>query len=297
MKGRVTVKNSDIFQIETENGVYNVASRGKHKNDGIFVGDEVLFDIEKLVIEKLIPRKNLLIRPNLANLSKLFIVIAFVPKPDFAIVDKLILFSYVYDIEPILVINKTDITDQNFFNKVENIYKNVLKIIYTSAEKNEGIQKLHDEIKNNICAFAGQSAVGKSALITKIYPQSQAIVGELSKKIQRGKNTTRTANLYKLEQNTFIADTPGFSSLDILYLPIKYFELCYYYPDFLKWHENCKYKSCTHSNEPQKECGVKQAVESGHIDKERYNRYVEMFEILKTDFVKGANRINKKSFK
>lgn len=286
MKGRVTVKKSDIFQIETEKGVFQVASRGKHKTEGVYVGDEVEFDSKKLVIEKLIPRKNLMLRPNLANLSKLFIVIAFVPKPDFAIVDKLILFSYVHDIEPVLVVNKTDITDQDFLLQVENIYKNVLKIIYTSAEKNDGIQKLHKEIKNNICAFAGQSAVGKSALITKIYPQSQAIVGELSKKILRGKNTTRTANLYKLEQNTFIADTPGFSSLDILHLPVKYFELCYYYPDFLKWHEKCKYKSCTHSNEPLKECGVKQAVENGKIDKERYNRYVEMFETLKADFVK-----------
>lgn len=287
MKARVTVKKSDIFQIETEFDVFQVVSRGKHKTSGIYVGDEVEFDEKNLVIEKLLPRKNLMVRPNLANLSKLFIVIASVPKPDFAIVDKLILFSLVYDIEPVLVINKTDIADENFVNQVKNVYKNAVKIILTSAEKGEGIEQLHKQIKGNICAFAGQSAVGKSALICKIYPESQALVGELSKKIQRGKNTTRTASLYKLEKDTFIADTPGFSSLDILYLPIKYFELCYYYPDFLKYHENCKYKSCTHTNEPQKECGIKQAVENKKIDCDRYSRYVEMYNILKDHFVKN----------
>ena len=287
MKGRVTVKKSDIFEIQNDAGIFQVNSRGKHKSKGIYVGDEVEFDPESLVIERLLPRNNLMIRPNLANLSKLFIVIASVPKPDFAIVDKLILFSFVYNIEPILVVNKTDIANQQFLEQIKKTYKNVLKIIFTSTLKMQGMEELHQQIKNNICAFAGQSAVGKSALISKIYPQSKAIIGELSKKIQRGKNTTRTAKLYKLEKDTFIADTPGFSSLDILYLPIKYFELCYYYPDFLKWHENCKYKSCSHTNETQKDCGVKQAVENGKIDSDRYNRYVEMYNILKEHFVKN----------
>lgn len=285
MLGRVLEKQSDKFVVDCIDGILQLSSRGKNKDQGIYVGDEVEF--ENQVIEKVLERKSVMIRPNLANLSKLYIVIASVPKPDFAIVDKLILFSFFYNVEPVIVVNKIDICDKLFLNSVENTYIDVAKIFFVSAKTGDGLENLHKDIMGNICGFAGQSAVGKSALICSIYPQSNAIIGEISKKIQRGKNTTRSAKLYKLENDTYIADTPGFSSLDILYLPIKYFELCYYYPDFLKYHNNCKYKSCTHTNEDIKDCGIKQALNDNKLDKLRYDRYLAMFEILKKDFIKN----------
>lgn len=285
MKGLVIEKQSDKFLVDCEGEVLTLFSRGKNKQQGVFVGDFVQLDKIQQTIEWVMPRQNLLVRPNLANVSKLFIVIAPVPKPDFAIVDKLALFCFVHQIEPIIIVNKTDICNQDFCDNITNIYQNVCKIYFVSAKSASNLQALHAEFSGNICALAGQSAVGKSALICALYPESKAIVGQLSQKIMRGKNTTRSAKLYKLEQNTYLADTPGFSSLDILYLPIKYFELCYFYPDFLIYHQKCKYKSCTHTKESLAECGVKQAVESGKIDLERYNRYVEMFDILQRDWI------------
>lgn len=280
MKAIVLEKQSDKFLVDSEIGMFTLFSRGKNKNSGVFVGDFVDFDPKQNTIEKVYPRKSLLVRPILSNLSKLFVVIAPVPAPDFSVVDKLVLYCLFYQIEPIIVVNKTDICDQQFFDKVKSIYQNVCKIIFVSANQKQNLDELHKEFFGNICALAGQSAVGKSAIICKIYPQSMAVVGELSQRIMRGKNTTRSAKLYKLEQNTFLADTPGFSSLDITYLPLKEFELCYYYPDFLLFHDKCKYKSCTHTKESEAECGIKQAVKTGKIDKQRYERYLQVYSDL-----------------
>lgn len=287
MQGLVLQKQSDKFLVLAKDKQYILSSRKKNKDEGVFVGDYVEFDEELLVIQKVLERGSVLLRPNLANLQKLFVVIAPVPKPDFGVVDKLVLFALYNNIQPILVVNKTDICSQEFLQDVKRIYQDVMPIVFTSVANNSGKDELRKQFDGHICALAGQSAVGKSALINMIYPQSKAVVGMLSHKIQRGKNTTRSAKLYPLDNHTFLADTPGFSSLDILYLPIKYFELCYYYPDFLKYHQNCKYKSCTHTKEPTSECAIKQMVECGKIDLQRYNRYKTMFEILQKHWTKN----------
>ena len=286
MRALVTEKKSDKFQVVFEEKTALSFARNK-KTSGIYVGDYVEYNEKENIIESVYERKNLFLRPNIANLEKLFIVISQIPKPDFKIVDKLILFSLSSDVKPVLCVNKIDICEKEFLNSVEKIYKNVLPIIYLSAKNGENIESLHGEMKGNICAFAGQSAVGKSALINKIYNTNITLEGELSKKIMRGKNTTRSSKLYLLEKDTYIADTAGFSSLSEKFLPITYFELCYFYPDFLPFHENCKYKSCTHSKEPTSECGIKKAVSENLIDKDRYTRYLEMFETLKEEWVKN----------
>lgn len=287
MKALVVEKKSNIFELECEGGKPCSLARKNLKEQGIFVGDFVEYNEDLNIIEKIYPRKNLFIRPNIANLEKLFIVIAQTPKPDFKIVDKLILFSLTCDVIPIICVNKIDIADKFFLIEVEKVYKNVCPIIFLSAKTSENLEDLHSQMKGHICAFAGQSAVGKSALINKIYNANITLEGNLSKKIKRGKNTTRSAKLYKLEHNTFIADTAGFSSLSEKYLPINYFELCYYYPDFLSSHETCKYKSCTHTKESINDCGVKKGVKLGLIDQNRYERYLEIFEVLKEEFIKN----------
>lgn len=269
MKGLVIKKNADLFSVQSESGVVKVKSRKNMKNDGIFVGDNVEFDE---VIENIEPRKNLLIRPPLANVDKMFITIAPIPKPDFLLVDKMIVYCQMSKIKPYLLINKTDLDSDDFASKVKKFYKNVLPVLTTCAREEE-TKSLEKEI-SGICAFAGQSAVGKSSLINALKLEKSAIVGDLSKKIARGKQTTRTVQLYKTK-NGYIADTAGFSMLSLpLISKIKEAELGGYYPDFLPYKKNCKFRSCLHQKE--KECGIIEAVKDGRIPEERYQNYLKI---------------------
>lgn len=282
MKGLVTKKIADNFEVAFDNFKGNFTPRGTLKKDGIFVGDFVEVDPNTKTIEKVYERKNLLVRPTFANLSALVIVIAPIPKPDFAVVDKLMLFCHASAIEPILCVNKIDLADELFLQSIKSAY-GFAKVFFVSAKNGQNLQQLHEHLKGHISAFAGQSAVGKSALVHAMFPNANVQIGELSKKIERGKHTTRHVELFELEQNTFLANTPGFSRLDEKYLPIDFDQLRYFYPDFLGFHEKCKYKSCTHTKKRTGECGVKSAVEQGKLNKGRYERYVNIFNILKKE--------------
>ncbi len=274
MQGIVLTKNANLFTIESEGKIYKVSPSGKTKTSGIFVGDKVEFQDS---ITKVLPRKNLLIRPPLANLDRLFIVIAPSPKPDFILVDKVLIYCILNDIEPILIINKMDIANQEFFDIIDNSYQNIVKIIKISA-KSQQIKEIEQEIKG-ICALAGQSAVGKSSIINAIYDDELTQIGNLSKKIERGKQTTRLVTLYKLNGG-YLADTAGFSMLDLSYVSsLDYRELSAYYPDFLQARAECKYRSCLHENSD--ECGVIKAVKNGKISKLRYYNYLKILEELK----------------
>lgn len=271
MKGLVVKKNAGLFSVESEGRIFDISASGKVKKDGVFVGDRVQFDG---AINEVYPRKNLLIRPPMANLDKLFIVISPLPKPDFVLVDKVIVYCYLNDIEPILVINKIDLVRDNFTQNVEKCY-NFLKIITVCAKNNE-IFKLKEEIQG-VCAFAGQSAVGKSSLINALVGENKTEVGDLSKKIERGKQTTRIVELYKFEEG-YLADTAGFSMLDLGFVSdIKKEELSSYYPDFLEARGECKYRSCLHTHG---DCGVIKYVENGEVSKQRYLNYLKILEEL-----------------
>ena len=282
MEGLIIKKIADNFEVRTPEGSSYFTARGNLKKDGLFVGDKVMVDTQTKTIDSILPRQNLLVRPTFANLSQLVIVIAFVPKTDFEVVDKLLLFSLSNHINPLIVVNKIDLAEKDYLEYIKKTYS-VFDIVFVSAKQNTNLEALHEKLKGNISAFAGQSAVGKSALIKALFPNAIVEIGELSKKIERGKNTTRHTQLFELEENTFLADTPGFSRLDEKYLPMEYHDLRYYYPDFLPFHESCKYKSCTHTNEKASECGVKTAVKEGLLDKERFHRYLKVFEILKKE--------------
>lgn len=289
MKGLVYKKIANNFGVKNmETGEEFVCvARGNLKADGVFVGDKVEFNIieNQPTIEKIEKRKNQLIRPPLANLDQLIIVIAEVPQPDYMIVDKLILFSLCYGINPVIVVNKIDI-DKTVGTYVKTAYKNVVdNIISTNAHTGEGLEELKSVMAGKLSAFAGQSAVGKSALVNKIMAKHMSEVGEISIRNQRGKNTTRHSEIF-FEDNILITDTAGFTSLDEKLLPISYFELPYYYPDFVKLMDGCKYKSCVHVNEKVEECAIKRAVSQGLVDKERYLRYKEIYKILNAKWVK-----------
>ncbi len=287
MDGLVFKKVANLFGVKTANGEYMAVARGNLKQDGVFVGDSVELQMidGQPTIEKVNERKNSLVRPPLANLDQLIIVLSQVPAPDFMIVDKLILFSLCYDIKPIIVLNKKDI-DSGLIDYVKKAYKNVVDhIVLTNAITGEGVEELKKVMKNKLSAFAGQSAVGKSALVNKIMAKHLSEVGEISIKNQKGKNTTRHCQIF-FEDDILITDTAGFTSLDEKLLPISYFELPYYYPDFVKHLGECRFKSCVHIAEKECDCAVKRAVSAGLVDKERYLRYKEIYKILYSKWVR-----------
>lgn len=272
MTGLILKKNANLFTVESDGRTVDLKPRGNLKAQGLFVGDRVEFDS---VIDKLLPRKNILIRPPLANVDKIFIVISPVPQPDFLLVDKMILCCFSKGITPVLVINKEDITDKKYIEDIKKIYKGVLKIVVTSAQ-NGKVSDLKTQIQG-ICAFAGQSAVGKSSLINALLNENVSKVGDLSKKIERGKQTTRIVSLYRCGKG-YIADTAGFSSLEIgLVADISLNEVSRYYPDFLPYLPNCKYRQCLHKD---RQCGVIAGVKSGKICETRYQNYLKIIDSL-----------------
>lgn len=225
-------------------------------------------------------RKNFLPRPPVANIDKLLMIIAPEPKPDLYLIDKLYIYCILNRIEPILIINKCDICDQAFLDDICQQYY-FLKIFVISAKNLINISSLKDYIKSSICVVSGQSAVGKSSLINSLIPNAVQNVQELSHKINRGKHTTRVNEIF-LYEDLKIADTPGFSSLD---LNIEYKELYKYFPEFLDYIDKCKYLNCSHIKEGNV-CGVYNAVNENKINRSRYDRFVYLYNKLKEEWEK-----------
>ncbi len=276
-KGLILKKQADIFTVEMENGeLTETTARKVLKGEGVFVGDKVDIDQDNIV-SKLLKRKNILIRPPVANIDKMFIVIAPVPKADLYTVDKLLIFCKLNNIQPVLCINKSDL-DNDFCVKTAKIYQSFVKVLICSSF-DESVEKVKEEI-DGICVLAGQSAVGKSSIINALKKEQIAKVDTFSKKIERGKQTTRTVQLFKFEEGKYLADTAGFSKLDEGLLELKEEEVKSYFEDFLPFASECKYKSCLHLN--SKDCGVCKAVKSGKLDKTRYENYLKLYQTIKS---------------
>ena len=270
MQGLVITKNANLFSIDDGKTIYKVYPSGKTKEEGVYVGDYVEFDES---ITKVLPRKNLLVRPPIANVDKMFITIAPLPKPDLMLVDKILIYCDIYGIKPYIVVAKYDL-DENLYDKVRVIYGKYYNVIKVCALKKD-INELTSEIEG-VCALAGQSASGKSSIINAIFDDHNlAQTGNLSKKIARGRQTTRIVNLYRLEKG-YLADTAGFSYLDLnIVTDLEYQKLSSYYPDFLKARAGCKYRSCLHDHG---ECGVIKYVEQGKISQTRYINYLKILD-------------------
>lgn len=273
MIGKVVKKNANQFLVD---GKWLVA-RGKMKDEGIFVGDNVEYNANENVIESVCLRKNILIRPPIANIDGMIIVIAPIPKPDFLLVDKLLIFCEKSEINPIICVNKCDILENELKNVILNAYSSVAKVIFTSANNNE-VEQLKDEILG-VWAFAGQSAVGKSSLINALHGKLIEQVGDLAKKVERGKQTTRIVSIYDLGGKNYIADTAGFSKLDEGLLAVDERELASFYPDFEQYLSDCEYYSCTHTKEAK--CGIKKAASEGKISQFRYDNYLKIYTAIK----------------
>ncbi|MBO5021872.1 MAG: ribosome small subunit-dependent GTPase A [Clostridia bacterium] len=274
MKGLIINKNANLFSVEHEKQIHVLSPSGKTRAKGIFVGDYVEFENS---ITKVCPRKNILIRPPVANIDKMFIIIAPKPKPDFVLVDKILVYCHLNDIQPVIVVNKADICEEGFTREVCDYYKGFYKVLSVSA-KEGNLETLKNQI-DGICVLAGQSAVGKSSLINAMFGENFADVGELSKKIERGKQTTRIVHLFKVKEGAYIADTAGFSLLDLGFVStLDAKDLSSYYPDFLKARGECKFRSCTHEGG---DCGVIENIKNGQINKNRYANYLKILQELK----------------
>ena len=281
------VLNEYILENIEDNSEFKASLRGniKRKN-GILVGDlvEVEVSYDRYMIKKILPRKNSLIRPPVANIDNLVVVVSLsTPSPDFFLLDKQIVLAKFKDILPIIVINKIDLNISDITNKdlsyIKNVYGNLgFQIIEVSAKNNIGIDVLKEKLHNKISAFSGNSGVGKSSIINKIFG-TNSLTFEVAKKTNRGRHTTKHVKIYKNE-DMYVLDTPGFSSYELY--DIEYKELKNYYPDFLEY--KCDYLDCSHVFENEKVCGVKKAINDGRIDKNRYDRYVELFKKLKDEY-------------
>ena len=281
------VLNEYILENIEDNSEFKASLRGniKRKN-GILVGDlvEVEVSYDRYMIKKILPRKNSLIRPPVANIDNLVIVVSLsTPSPDFFLLDKQIVLAKFKDILPIIVINKIDLNISDITNKdlsyIKNVYGNLgFQIIEVSAKNNIGMDVLKEKLHNKISAFSGNSGVGKSSIINKIFG-TNSLTFEVAKKTNRGRHTTKHVKIYKNE-DMYVLDTPGFSSYELY--DIEYKELKNYYPDFLEC--KCDYLDCSHVFENEKVCGVKKAINDDRIDKNRYDRYVELFKKLKDEY-------------
>lgn len=270
---------------ESNSGVYECKPRGVFRKDSItpLPGDKVAFDIldEQVktgFIGEIMPRSSELIRPAIANIDQMAIVVAVkAPSTDFMLLDKLLITAEIKKIKAIICINKVDLDDGSAA-KIKEAYSlagyNCLEI---SSVKNIGYKLLKEELKDHSSVFAGQSGVGKSTILNHVMDSWVMETGNISHKIERGKHTTRHAELLELKYGGYVADTPGFSSFELT--GIQYNELQNYYPEFRRHLNSCRFTSCSHITEP--DCPVREAVERGEIDGQRFQRYTQLYKALK----------------
>ena len=286
MQGLIIQNISNLYQVKVKDTIYETTARGKLKKEEItpVVGDlvEIMItdeDKKKAVIEEIYERKVYIKRPKLANITQIvFVVSSKDPKPDLLMLDKQLTFAEYVGVDAVIILNKTDLDKQQEFENIKQIYTKIgYKVILTGAKQRKGIDELKNVLKNNVNAFSGNSGVGKSTLINGIFDRDVTQEGEISKKNKRGKNTTTAIKLYEIDDNTYIADTPGFSTFDISEIESK--ELYHYFKEFGQFEENCEFIGCTHIKEEN--CGIKKAVENGEIDKARYDRFCRIYQELK----------------
>lgn len=285
MQEGLIIKNiSNQYFVQSNNTIYVCNARGKFKKEEEMtpvVGDKVKIQIEQeenksAIIQEILPRTNYIKRPKLANITQLvFVLSTKMPKPDLLMLDKQLAFAEYLGIKPIIVINKVDLA---LADQVTKVYKEIgYTVVSTIANQKQGIEQLEKNLKHEINAFSGNSGVGKSTLLNSLFKKEITQEGAISQKNKKGKNTTTAISLYELEQGTYIADTPGFSTFDIYEIETK--DLCFYFKEFKPYIKQCEFVGCTHIKEQQ--CGIKTALEQGKIAQTRYDNYIKIYQDLK----------------
>lgn len=280
MRGKIYKGIGGFYYVNTDNDeIIECKARGKFRKEHIIpiIGDEVEIDIKngKGTISEIYPRKNSLIRPAVANIDLVIVVVAAKsPDPAPYVIDKMLVNAEINGIEAMVCINKTDLAE---YDQLKSIYEKAgYKTIAVSGETREGIDELREIIKDKTTAFAGVSGVGKSTILSHIIG-SELETGAISDKISRGRHTTRHVELFKLKDGGYILDTPGFSSVETEDVSVEELDNCF--PEIIKAKGGCRFRTCAHIDEP--DCSVKKAVEEGEIPLSRYESYKELYETLR----------------
>lgn len=287
MQGKIVKGISGFYYVHVvESGIYECKAKGIFRQQKMkpLVGDDVEIDIiseEKKTgnVAAILPRKNALIRPAVANVDQALLIFAAAsPNPNFNLLDRFLVMMGRQDVPVILCFNKCDLITEEQQQEIASIYEaSGCKIFFVSAKKELGLKELQEILEGKTTTVAGPSGVGKSSLINLLAPEACMETGEISKKIERGRHTTRHAELIQLKGDGYIMDTPGFSSL---YLPeMEKEELQDCYPEFAAFEPYCRFQGCSHISEP--DCGVKEALSEGKIHPVRYENYCQLYGELK----------------
>ena len=279
MTGRILRSLSGFYDVQTQQGIVTCRARGALRRGSTpLTGDMVEISVEqgKGMLEKLLPRKNSFIRPAVANIDALVVFAANTnPVTEPFLIDRVAAIAGDQEVPVILCLNKCDIDPAVDLHR---IYTNAgFTVITASAETGEGVEELRRHIRGKLTAFTGNSGVGKSSMLNRLCPQLKLPVGEVSEKLGRGRHTTRHVQLYDLGEETYVADTPGFSSFDTDQMEVILKEnLQYAFPDFGDYIGKCQFHDCSHRKEPG--CAVTAALAAGEIEPSRYDNYLRLYE-------------------
>lgn len=305
MQGKIIKGIAGFYYIETHDArIYECKAKGIFRKDNVkpLVGDNVMIDIideenKKGNITKILPRKNRLLRPPVANVDQAVILFAIVkPDPNYNLLDRFLIMMRQQNLPVIICFNKQDIATQEEQQELYNAYEKCgYKVLFISVKEEKGLDELKELLRGKTTTLAGPSGVGKSSLLNKLVPDALMQTGELSRKIDRGKNTTRHSELFYVselsqgDEETYLFDTPGFTSLNLNDVTTD--NLMQYYPEFEEYEPECRFGGCSHIAEP--DCGVKNALSEGKISAVRYENYKIIYEDLKNarpDYSKKARR-------
>ncbi len=287
MQGKIIKGIAGFYYVHVEGrGTYECKAKGIFRKDHIkpLVGDNVqmdLLDEEQMLgnIREILPRQSVLLRPAVANVDQALIIFAIVkPNPNFNLLDRFLIRMERQKLPVIICFNKQDIATPEEKAALRQAYESCgYRVMFISALENEGLEEVRQALNGKTTTVAGPSGVGKSSLINRLSPQANMETGAISAKIERGRHTTRHSEIIALGEETYIVDTPGFTSLAISEITKE--ELGSYYPEFVQYEPYCRFSGCAHISEPS--CGVKEAVEAGRISRVRYDNYRVLYQELK----------------
>lgn len=287
MRGKIIKGIAGFYYIYAEDGqVYECKAKGIFRKDNQkpLVGDNVEISIldeneKEGSVTAILPRKNSLIRPAVANVDQAFVIFAMEnPKPNYMLLDRFLIMMEQQGIPAVVCFNKKDLGTEEELDFLYRTYTQCgYRVILSSALKGEGISEIHEILRGKTTVVAGPSGVGKSSLTNSLQGEIQMETGEISKKLKRGKHTTRHSQVIPVGEDTFLVDTPGFSSLYLTDMEEQ--ELKNYFPEFREYEEGCRFQGCRHIHEPG--CAVKEALEADKISRLRYEDYLALHQELK----------------